>query len=431
MPPTPHPKPTFAEAVRFWTRLGFISFGGPSGQIAVMHAEVVERRRWVSEERFLHALNYCMVLPGPEATQLAIYLGWLLHGTRGGVAAGTLFVLPAVVLLWALSWLYAAGGRLPALAAVFGGLKAAVVAIVAAAVWRLGRKVLRTPGKWALAAGAFAALATGRVPFPVVVLAAGVCGWFSVVVDGAVPRAVGMREAPGISGAVPAQPTARRSAPSTWIVGLALWLAPTLAAILLTGWGGTLARMGRFFSGTALVTFGGAYAVLPYVADHAVNDLGWLERGQMIDGLGLAETTPGPLIMVLQFVGFLGAWRHPDAGLSPLLAGTLGALLTTWATFGPSFLFVLLGAPSVERLRGKTPRLDAALAAVSAAVVGVMASLAAWFGAAVLFPGGRLDPWALGVAGVALGALTWGRVNVVAVVLGAAALGAARWAALG
>ena len=425
MIPSSSPPPTFAEALRFWTRLGFISFGGPSGQIAVMHAEIVERRGWVSEERFLHALNFCMVLPGPEATQLAIYLGWLMHGVRGGLAAGGLFLLPAVVLLWALSWLYAAGGRLPAITAIFGGLKAAVVAIVAAAVWRLGTKVLRTPGKWALAVGAFAALATGRVPFPIVVLAAGMWGAF------------GMRRAEGGGRSEETENTDNRpvSSPRSAFriphsaFFLSLWLLPTLAAILLTGWDGTLGRMGRFFSGTALVTFGGAYAVLPYVADHAVNDLGWLERGQMIDGLGLAETTPGPLIMVLQFVGFLGAWRHPDAGLSPLVAGTLGALLTTWATFGPSFGFVLLGAPWVERLRGKAPRLDAALAAVSAAVVGVMASLATWFGAAVLFPSGRLDPWALAIAVLALGALTWGRVNVVAVVLGAAALGVTRWAA--
>jgi chromate transporter len=418
--------PTFREALRFWLKLGCISFGGPAGQIATMHAELVERRGWIGEKVFLHALNFCMLLPGPEATQLAIYCGWRLHGFRGGLAAGILFVLPAALLLWALSWVYMVHGNLPAVTALFAGLKPAVVAIVAAALLRIGRRSLHGGLAWFLAAGAFAALFWGRVPFPVVVAVALAIGF---LVARRWPGVLLKADPAGpLDPTDPAELTVPATVPAGRIAGwgTALWLAPVLAAGLLWGWDGTLARMGWFFSRAALVTFGGAYAVLPYVGQQSVEHFGWLAPGQMLDGLGLAETTPGPLIMVLQFVGFVGAWQHPGT-LSPALAGALGALMTTWTTFVPSFVLIFLGAPYIERIRGYRP-LAGALAAVTAAVVGVILNLAVWFGLQVFRgPASEVDVFAVSVAAAAFVAMQFLRVGIVPVVLGSALVG---WATL-
>ena len=397
--------PTFAEALRFWMKLGWISFGGPAGQIAIMHTEIVERRRWISERRFLHALNYCMILPGPEAQQLAIYIGWLLHRTAGGIAAGAFFVIPSIFILWTLSFIYAAYGNVPWIAAAFYGLKPAVLAIVLAAVLRIGRKALKNELMWIIAGLAFMAIYFFKIPFPVIVFTAGVVGWLGgkwlpgkfVGVDGgghgpksattdaaetALAPAIISDDAGGAPHTRPQLPRALRVA-AIWLL---LWAAPLIALALWLGGGHTLVKEGIFFSKAATVTFGGAYAVLPYVSQQAVEHYHWLAPGQMLDGLGLAETTPGPLIMVLQFVGFMGGWNFPD-GLPPLLAATLGALITTWTTFTPCFLWVLVGAPYMERLRDNR-RLAAALSTITAAVVGVILNLAVWFGGHVLFPAG-------------------------------------------
>ena len=404
--------PSFRESLRFWLKLGCISFGGPAGQIALMHEEIVARRGWIDEPRFMHGLNFCMLLPGPEAQQLATYLGWRLHGVRGGLAAGILFVLPSALLLWALSWLYAVHGRVPAVAAVLWGLKAAVVAVVLAALLRMGQKALTTPIRWGLAVMAFAALLFLRVPFPAVILTAALIGF---LVDA--PNSPSVESFPEPTGPTP---TARRVL-RTLLLGLGLWWTPTLLAGLALGWDGTLFQLGWFFSKAATITFGGAYAVLPYVGQQAVDIYGWLGPSQMVDGLGLAETTPGPLIMVLQFVGFLAGWNHPGA-LPPLLAATLGAALTTWATFAPCFLWIFLGAPHLERLR-RLPRLNAALGAVTAAVVGVIASLAVWFaGQVILPPSGAADWPALALATAAFAALRRD-FGVVPVMVGGAFLG--------
>jgi len=409
--------PTFREALRFWLKLGFISFGGPAGQIAVMHRELVERKRWIDEPRFLHALNFCMLLPGPEATQLATFCGWLLHGVRGGLAAGVLFVLPGAVTLWLLSWIYVTYGAVPAVAAVFHGLKATVLAIVVAALMSIGRKALTSPVAWVLAAGGFGALFFLQLPFPLVVfgtLAVGLVGgrlapqMFGVAADSAPAIAPGP--------AVSATHTLRMA-----LIGGALWFAPVLLAASLRG-GGLFAQLGWFFSKAAVVTFGGAYAVLPYIGQQAVGHYHWITPGQMLDGLAFAETTPGPLIMVLQFVGFLAGWQQPGA-LPPLGAATLGAAMTTWVTFVPTYLFILLGAPYVERVRGDV-RLGAALAAVTAAVVGVILNLAVWFALQVVFPVHAAVDWFALVVGVAaLVALERFKVEIVPVVLAGGALG--------
>ncbi len=380
--------PSFREALRYWLKLGFISFGGPAGQIAIMHREVVEKRRWFSEEHFLHALNFCTLLPGPEAQQLATYLGWRLHGVRGGIAAGALFVLPSVVILYALSWAFVMSAHLPWLAAAFHGLQAAVIALVAAALLRIGRKALKSPAQWALAAASFALLAGAGISFVIILATAALIGallprWFPAAGHGG--KTTGA-ENPHLD--LPAAPRAtwRRSLAVLAICG-ALWWLPIILAGLGLGWDSTPAAQGLFFSKAALVTFGGAYAVLPYVAQQAVEQHGWLSHSQMMAGLGLAETTPGPLIMVLQFVGFVGGWQHPGS-LSPALAATVCALITTWATFLPSFLMVFLGAPHVEHLRN-APRLGASLAAITSAVVGVILSLAVWFAWHAIFPDGK------------------------------------------
>ncbi|MEI6175695.1 MAG: chromate efflux transporter [Verrucomicrobiota bacterium] len=406
MPTTaPPPHPSFREALGFWIKLGWISFGGPAGQIAIMHKEVVERRRWLSEEHFLHALNFCMLLPGPEAQQLAIYLGWRLHGARGGIAAGVLFVLPSMFILFGLSWLYMAGGGIGWVQGLFYGLTAAVIAIVISAVKRIGSKALKSASLWALAGLAFLAIFVFKISFVIIILTAALVGYLG---GKWIPKQfpAGKRHGKSTADEMPSvilPPAPRSGIGRTLLVSatcLTLWWLPALAVGLLLGWSGIHFQQGLFFSKAALVTIGGAYAVLPYVSQMAVEHYGWLNQGQMMVGLGLAETTPGPLIMVLQFVGFVAAWQHPG-DLAPLTAGALGALITTWVTFLPSFLFVFLGAPHIEGLRDR-PALSSALTAITAAVVGVILNLAIWFSWHALRPvGGGIDYF---VAVIAIGA---------------------------
>ena len=421
--------PTFREALRFWLKLGFISFGGPAGQIAILHGELVEKRRWISEARFLHALNYCMLLPGPEATQLATYIGWLLHRTWGGLAAGILFVLPSAVILWGLSLAYVSYGNLGWVAAIFAGLNPAVFAIVAAAVLRIGRRALKNELMWALAGAAFVAIYFFRVPFPIIVFGAGCIGliggrlWPEKFLIAAGSHAVSGEGAAVLSDESPTlvgTQSAFIRAIRVGVVGLTLWWAPVLALGVWLGWQHTLVQQGLFFSKAAMVTFGGAYAVLPYVGQQAVENYHWLTAPQMLDGLGLAETTPGPLIMVLQFVGFLGGWQHPG-NLPPLLSATLGAFITTWTTFVPCFLWIFLGAPHIEQLRGNL-RLTAALSAVTASVVGVILNLALWFGLHVIVPDG-VNWFGVVVALVAFAGIVRWNWSVVAVVFGAGVAG--------
>jgi chromate transporter len=379
----------FREAVRAWFAISLQTFGGPAGQIAVMQRTLVEDRRWIGQRRFLHALNYCMLLPGPEAQQLAIYVGWLLNGTRGGLVAGTLFVLPGVLALLALSAIYVAFGTTTAVTALFAGLAPAVLAIVAQAVIRVGRRALGHPALVALAVSAFLALAVFAVPFPVVIAVAAVVGWLlgrfaPHTIRGGTGQDTAHGPPPLIADdALHAErPTGRRAA-RILLVGLVLWAAPLVAVAVLTGTHSVFTTQGLFFSGAALVTFGGAYAVLAYVAQRAVEVYGWLTPGEMVRGLALAETTPGPLIMVVQFVAFVGAYRDPGS-MNPWVAGLLGALLTTWVTFVPCFVFIFLGAPYVERLRGNHA-ISAALTGITAAVVGVIANLAVYFAMHTLF----------------------------------------------
>src|SRR2546423_3282580 len=416
--------PSFGEAFRFWLRLGFISFGGPTGQIAMMHAEVVEKKRWIDNARFLHALNFCMLLPGPEAIQLAIYIGWLLHKARGGIIAGAFFVTPSIFILWALSYVYVAFGNIPWIAAIFYGLKPAVLAIVAAAVIRIGSKALKNAVMWSLALAAFVAIYFFHVPFPLIIIIAGILG---LIGSRILPQYFRGEVAHPLDGDL-ASNLAGRAKPTwlhalkisaTWIV---IWALPLALAGIFLGTDHTIFREGIFFSKAAVVTFGGAYAVLPYVSQQAVEHYHWLAAPQMLDGLGLAETTPGPLIMVLQFVGFLGAWNHPG-NLPPLMSATLGALVTTWTTFVPCFLWVFLGAPYIEKLRGQQ-QLTAALSTVTAAIVGVILNLAVWFGIHVIFPpGGNIDWFAIIVCAIAfLGMLRW-KWNIIPVVLGSGLFG--------
>ncbi len=423
--------PTFIEALRFWLKLGFISFGGPTGQIAIMHTELVEKKKWISETRFLHALNYCMLLPGPEAQQLATYVGWLLHKTPGGIVAGALFVLPSVFILLGLSFVYVTYGKLEGIAAIFYGLKPAVMAIVAFAVIRLGKKALKNEAMWMLALLAFIGIFFFKIPFPLIILIAGVIGFIGGKIW---PKRFLITAKHGAKSSdaqsvindedespLHAKPSLKRAIKVS-VICLTLWWLPILALGRWQGWSGTLFQQGIFFSKAAMVTFGGAYAVLPYVAQKAVEDYHWLNAGQMLDGLGLAETTPGPLIMVLQFVGFLGAWHHPG-NLSPLVAATLGALITTWATFLPCFLWIFLGAPHIEQLRGNK-NLTAALSAITAAVVGVVLNLAIWFGLHVIFPNdGAMDWFAASVSAIAfIGMLNWNW-NLLHVVFGSGLAG--------
>ncbi len=374
---------SFGEAFRFWLKLGFISFGGPTGQIAIMHQELVERRRWISEGRFLHALNYCMVLPGPEAQQLATYIGWLMHRTWGGIAAGGLFVLPSVFILIALSWIYVTYGNVPLVAGIFYGIKPAVVAIVLAAAWRIAQRALKHPALWGVAAAALIAISIFGAPFPVIVLAAGIIGYLggrffpAIFSSGAGHKNQGSYGPALIDDDTPTPAHALFS----WAklaayvgAGLALWLLAIGGLAATEGWDGTLAQMGLFFSKAALLTFGGAYAVLPYVYQGAVEHYGWLTASQMIDGLALGETTPGPLIMVVAFVGYVGA-------------GTAGALVATYFTFLPSFVFIFAGAPFIETTHGNL-KFSAPLTGITAAVVGVIVNLALFFAWHVLWPEG-------------------------------------------
>ena len=381
----------FRSALRTWFAISLQTFGGPAGQIAVMQRALVEEQRWIGQQRFLHALSYCTLLPGPEAQQLAIYLGWLLNGTRGGLAAGTLFVLPGVVALLALSAVYVAFGTSTAVLALFAGLAPAVLAIVAQAVVRVGRRALASRALVALAVAAFLALTVLGVPFPLVVVVSGLIGW---LLGRYAPRTMqtagghGSAKDDGPPPIIPddalhtERPRAGRAG-KVLAVGGALWAAPLVAVALLTGTGSVFTEQGLFFSGAALVTFGGAYAVLAYVAQQAVEVYGWLAPGEMVRGLALAETTPGPLIMVVQFVAFVGAYRDPGS-LDPWVAAVLAALLTTWVTFVPCFLFIFLGAPYVERLRGNRT-ISAALTGITAAVVGVIANLGVYFALHTLF----------------------------------------------
>ncbi len=367
------PRPSLGELTRVFAAIGVLSFGGPAGQIALMHRMLVEERRWLSDDRFMHALNFCMLLPGPEAQQLATYSGWLLHGTRGGLIAGMLFILPGFVVILALSAAYVLLGDTGLLDGLFFGLKAAVLAIVLEALVRVARRALRRTVDAALAAAAFAALFAFSVPFPLVIGAAALVGLL-----GSRGRAAGPAEAEPFA----AGGTVLRAVRLVVAWG-ALWAAAPLAVVALVGPDAVFGPLAVFFSKMAVVTFGGAYAVLAYVAQQAVETYAWLAPGEMLDGLALAETTPGPLILVLTFVGFLAAFRDPGA-LDPLLAGLLGAGLVTWVTFVPCFLWIFLGAPHMERIRGN-PRLAGALSAITAAVVGVIANLAAWFALHVLF----------------------------------------------
>jgi chromate transporter len=433
----------FRDALVTWAKVSLQTFGGPAGQIAVMQRTLVEDKRWIGQQRFNHALNYCMLLPGPEAQQLAIYTGWLLNGTRGGLAAGTLFVLPGVVALLALSALYVGYGDTTAVTALFAGLAPAVLAIVAQALIRVGRRTLHHGALVALAVAAFVALAVFAVPFPLVVIGAAIAGYLigrSIWPGGLQQRSPDVSDgtAPLIADDVlhHERPSRQRSV-RVLTVGLLCWFVPPLVVVALTGIGSVFATQAGFFSISALVTFGGAYAVLAFVAQQAVEVHGWLSPGEMIRGLAFAETTPGPLIMVVQFVAFLGAYRDPGH-LNPWVAALIGALMVTWVTFAPCFLFIFLGAPYVERLRGNTS-LSAALTGITAAVVGVIANLALYFAVHTLFTTvdevawgpvsvqvpapGSVDPIALTVAAAAMLMIFVGRWGILRTLAASAVLG--------
>jgi chromate transporter len=429
---------SFYEALRFWLKLGFISFGGPAGQIAIMHTELVERRRWISEQRFLHALNYCMLLPGPEAQQLATYIGWLMHRTWGGIVAGALFVLPSLFILIALSWIYLAFGDVPAVAGIFFGLKPAVTALVLHAAHRIGTRALKNRWMWGIAAASFVAIFAFDTPFPAIVAAAGLIGHF------------GARWAPQVfalgGGHGSAKPSygpaiiddntptpaharfSRRHLMKVLGCGLGLWLLGMATLVAINGLQGTLTQMGWFFTKAALLTFGGAYAVLPYVYQGAVETHQWLSGPQMIDGLALGETTPGPLIMVVAFVAFVGGWLKQALGPEALfLGGALAATVVTFFTFLPSFIFILAGGPVVEATHGKLG-FTAPLSAITAAVVGVILNLAMFFAYHVLWPqgfGGRFDLLSAGIAAASALALFRFKVGVMPLLGACAAIGLA------
>ena len=427
---------TRGEALRVWLRVALLSFGGPAGQIAVMHRILVDEKRWISDSRFLHALNYCMLLPGPEAQQLATYVGWLMHRTAGGLIAGGLFIVPGIVSILALSYIYAAYGKVGFVAALFSGLKAAVLAIVLEAVFRVGKRALKNAIMVALAALAFIGIFFFGVAFPIIILAAALIGFIGIRLR---PQAFAGGGHGGKSGdkavvdsllgeelPAHARPSVARSLRVS-AIWLALWLVPVIVLLASLGTANVFSQIAIFFSKMALVTFGGAYAVLAYVAQEAVQYYHWLQPGEMLDGLGMAETTPGPLIMVLQFVGFMAAFRDPGS-LPPMLAGTLGGLLATWVTFTPCFLWIFLGAPFIERLRGNKA-LSAALSAITAAVVGVILNLAIWFAVNTVFRQvqpvrgygfafdapvlSSVDPWALALAAAAVAAVFWFKAGMI------------------
>lgn len=434
---------SFSEALRFWVKLGFINFGGPAGQIAIMHRELVERRRWISEERFLHALNYCMLLPGPEAQQLAIYIGWLMHRAWGGIVAGAFFVIPSIFVLLALSYIYAAHGNVPAVAGVLSGFKPVVVAIVIEAVLKVGRKAVKGYVHFGIAAASFVSIYFLSVPFPVIILAAATIGLLGTrylpkvfAAQPTVKEADRKTEGEGkpggelelvIDDAAPSPPHALPNKLRTLQVlsiGLILWLLPLGTMILWRGAGSLHAQEYLFFTQAALVTFGGAYAVLAYVTQAAAGAFGWITKTQAVDGLALAETTPGPLIMVLQFVGFMAAWNNPQ-GMSQTASAVTGALITTYVTFLPSFLFIFLGAPYIEVLRGNK-NLTGALSGVTSAVVGVILNLALVFGAAVIFPAGSAsnpDWFAVAMSLISFVALSRFKAEVLWVVLAGGFIG--------
>jgi chromate transporter len=413
----------FGEAFRVWLRVAVLSFGGPAGQIAVMHRILVEEKNWISESRFLHALNYCMLLPGPEAQQLATYVGWLMHRTAGGLMAGGLFILPGIIAIMGLSYIYAAFGNVSFVEALFFGLKAAVLAIVVEAVVRVGKRALKNRIMIALAAIAFVAIFFFAVPFPIIIIAAGLIGYAGARSGRPEFAPAGHGHGSGgaaidsmLGEAVPehVKPNTAREI-RTGALWLALWLVPVIVLLLALGQGNVFSQIALFFSKMALVTFGGAYAVLAYVAQQAVEHYHWLKPHEMLDGLGMAETTPGPLIMVLQFVGFMAAYRDPS-GLSPMFAATLGGLLATWVTFTPCFLWIFVGAPYIERLRGNTG-LAGALSAITAAVVGVILNLSIWFGLHTLFR--QTTP--VRAFGLSFDMPVWGSLDLAAFVLAAAA----------
>ncbi len=440
------PWPSFGEALSVWSRIALLSFGGPAGQIAVMHRILVEEKRWLGDARFLHALNFCMLLPGPEAQQLTVYIGWLMHKTKGGIAAGLLFVLPGVLAILALSLIYAEFGDIGAVAALFYGLKAAVLAIVLQALVRIGGKALNNLVMIAIAIASFLAIFVFDVAFPLIIIGAGLIGYLggkaglAAFQNGGGHGGSGAEAVRGeqtILGLENSGEVARHSSIRTIVILLLLWLGPVAALLLLLGPDNVYSDIAVFFSKMAVVTFGGAYAVLAYVAQAAVETFGWLQPGEMLDGLGMAETTPGPLIMVTQFVGFMGAYRDPGM-LSPIMAGILGGLLTTWVTFAPCFLWIFLGGPYIEKLRGNKA-LSAALTAITAAVVGVILNLAVWFALHVIFTevnrfegGGlsiaapvlsSLDPYALLLTVLALVAVFRFKINVLLLISIAALAG--------
>jgi chromate transporter len=416
----------FGEAIRLWAKIGLLSFGGPAGQIALMHRLLVDEKRWIGEQRFLHALNYCMLLPGPEAQQLATYIGWLLHRTAGGIVAGTLFVLPGFFVMLALSAVYAGFQHVPLVQALFFGIKPAVLAIVLHAVVRIGKRALVNRFMVGLAAAAFIGIFLLRVPFPLIVLGAGTIGYLVTRLGGGSLFTAADRSSPaadddavvdrmfaeGVPDHVRASPARTLRVAAVW---LPLWLGPVVILLLWLSGDDVFAQIGLFFSKMAVVTFGGAYAVLAYVAQQAVDGYGWLKPGEMLDGLGMAETTPGPLILVLEYVGFLAAYRQPGV-LPPMLAGALGAALTVWVTFTPCFLWIFLGAPYIERLRANRA-LAAALSAITAAVVGVILNLAVWFALHTIFAELHEVPF----AGLALAIPVWSTLEPVSLLL---ALGA-------
>ena len=435
----PAPAPvTRAQAFAYWLKLGFISFGGPAGQIAIMHHDLVERRRWISEKRFLHALNYCMVLPGPEAQQLATYIGWLMHRSWGGIIAGVLFVLPSLFILVALSWLYMAWGETPLVAGLFYGIKPAVTAIVVQAAHRIGSRALKNPWLWGIAAASFVAIFALNVPFPAIVVAAGVIGHFGgrhaphqFRIGGGHGRAGKSHGRALIDDDTPTPAHARfrwRRLAQVALIGALLWLLPMGLLMATVGWQHSYTQMGWFFTKAALLTFGGAYAVLPYVYQGAVGHYGWLTPEQMIDGLALGETTPGPLIMVVVFVAFVGGYGQALLGpQAQFLAGALAAVLVTWFTFLPSFIAILAGGPLVESTHGDL-KFTAPLTAVTAAVVGVILNLALFFGYHVLWPtgfAGRFDGLAALIAVGAAVALFRFKRNVIHVIGVCAVLGLA------
>ncbi|MEQ1674815.1 MAG: chromate efflux transporter [Candidatus Nitrotoga sp.] len=401
LPPAILPPVTLAQATLYWLKLGCISFGGPAGQIAIMHRDLVEQKCWLSEKRFLHALNYCMVLPGPEAQQLAVYIGWLMHRTWGGIIAGTLFVLPSFFLLLLLAWIYMAYGALPAVAAVLYGIKPAVVALVGFASYRIGSRILKNPLLWTISILAFSAIFIFHLPFPLIIFIAAVMGYLG---GRYAPKQFSAgsghhtRHAQQGTALIDDDTTIPAHAIFSWrnfamilLIGISIWLIAMLILFMQYGWENTYTQMGWFFTKAALLTFGGAYAVLPYVYQGAVENYQWLSATQMIDGLALGETTPGPLIIVITFVGFVGGWTHPVLGAdAALISALLAATIATFFTFLPSFIFIFMGAPFIETTRGNL-KLTAPLTAITAAVVGVIASLALFFAYHVFWPAGFIN----------------------------------------